>query len=201
LGFAAKTHELSRRERRVSPVRYPKEIVLKNCTEAVIRPLAEKDEQALRDFYSQLSEEDRWFMRYDVMDPAVIRGWVEGKDDVFSIVSECGGQITAHARLHTHRYGCYHHQGRLRIIVLPEYRQKRLGSWMLLDLIHLAMEKGLRELRADFVVGIEDAAIEAAYKLDFFKKAILEDFIIDPQGQLHNLLIMTKRLHKDWGDF
>ncbi len=182
-------------------MRYPKEIVLKNCTEAVIRPLTEKDEQALRDFYSQLSEEDRWFMRFDVMDPAVIRGWAEGKDDVFSIVAECGGQITAHARLHTHRYGCYHHQGRLRIIVLPEYRQKRLGSWMLLDLIHLAMEKGLRELRADFVVGIEDAAIEAAYKLDFFKKAILEDFIIDSQGQLHNLLIMTKRLHKDWGDF
>ncbi|MCK7504745.1 MAG: GNAT family N-acetyltransferase [Desulfobacterales bacterium] len=59
----------------------------------------------------------------------------------------------------------------MRIIVLPEFRQKRLGSWMLLDLIHLAMDKGLRELRADFVVGIEDAAIEAAYKLDFFKKA------------------------------
>jgi len=182
-------------------VRYPKELVLKNCTEVVIRPLTEQDEQALRDFYSQVSEEDRWFMRFNVMDPAVIRGWVQGKDEVFSIVADCCGQIAAHARLHTHAYGCYHHQGRLRIIVLPEFRQKRLGSWMLLDLIHLAMEKGLRELRADFVVGIEDAAIEAAYKLDFFKKALLEDFIIDPQGQLHNLLIMTKRLHKDWGDF
>jgi hypothetical protein len=63
------------------------------------------------------------------------------------------------------------------------------------------MDKGLRDLRADFVVGIEDAAIEAACKLDFFKKAVLEDFIIDPQGQLHDLLIMTKHLHKDWGDF
>lgn len=182
-------------------MRYPKELVLKNCTEVAIRPLTEKDEQALRDFYSQVSEEDRWFMRFDVMDPAVIRGWVEGRDDVFSIIAECDGHIAAHARLHTHRFGCYHHQGRLRIIVLPEFRQKRLGSWMLLDLIHLAMEKGLRELRADFVVGIEDAAIEAAYKLDFFKKAVLEDFIIDSQGRLHDLLIMTKRLHKDWGDF
>jgi len=182
-------------------VRYPKEIVLKNCTEAVIRPLEAKDEQALLDFYGQLSEEDCWFTRFNVKDPEVIRGWARGSDEIFSIIAECGGQINAHARLHTHRYGCYHHQGRLRIIVLPEYRQKRLGSWMLLDLIHLAMEKGLRELRADFVVGIEDAAIEAAYKLDFFKKAILEDFIIDSQGQLHNLLIMTKRLHKDWGDF
>ena len=182
-------------------MKYPKEVVLKNCTEVTIRPLEIKDEQALREFYSQASEEDRWFMRFDVMDPAVIRGWVEGKDGVFSIIAECGGHITAHARLHTHTFGCYQHQGRLRIIVLPEFRQKRLGSWMLLDLIHLAMDKGLRDLRADFVVGIEDAAIEAACKLDFFKKAVLEDFIIDPHGQLHDLLIMTKHLHKDWGDF
>ena len=182
-------------------MKYPKEVVLKNCTEVSIRPLVEKDEQALRDFYSQVSEEDRWYMRLDVMEAAVINGWIEGRDDVHSIIAECGTQIIAHARLHTHRFGCYHHQGRMRIIVLPEFRQKRLGSWMLLDMIHLAMEKGLRELRSDFVVGVEDAAIETAYKLDFFKKAVLEDFVMDPQGQLHHLLIMTKHLHKDWGDF
>jgi len=89
----------------------------------------------------------------------------------------------------------------MRIIVLPEYRQKRLGSWMILDLIHVAMEKGLREIRADFVVGVEQAAIESANRLDFFKKALLEGFVIDPRGQRHDLLIMTKQLHKDWGDF
>ena len=182
-------------------MRYPKEVVLKNCTEVSIRPLVPNDEQALREFYNLVSEEDRWYMRLDVMDPAVINGWIEGRDDVLSIIAECDTRIIAHARLHIHRFGCYQHQGRMRIIVLPEFRQKRLGSWMLLDMIHLAMEKGLRELRADFVVGVEDAAIETAFKLDFFKKAILEDFVIDPQGQLHNLLIMTKRLHKDWGDF
>jgi L-amino acid N-acyltransferase YncA len=140
-------------------------------------------------------------MRFDVMDPAVIRSWVEGREEVFSIVALCAGRIVAHARLHVHKYGCYHHMGRLRIIVKPEYRHKRLGSWMLLDLIHVAMEKGLRELRADFVVGVEDAAVESAYKLDFFKKAVIEEFVIDRQGRLHDLIIMTKRLHKDWGDF
>jgi L-amino acid N-acyltransferase YncA len=182
-------------------VRYPKEIVLKDRTEVIIRPLEEKDEPALSQFYHLISEDDRWYMRFEVMDPAVLRSWVEGREGVFSIVAELGGDVIAHARLHTHKYGCYHHQGRLRIIVLPEFRHKRLGSWMLLDLIHLAMEKALRELRADFVVGVEDGAIETAYKLDFFKKALLEDFVIDRQGQLHDLLIMTKRLHKDWGDF
>ncbi len=182
-------------------MKYPKEIVLKDCTEVIIRQLAEEDEPALRLFYSKISEEDRWFMRFDVMDPAVIRSWVQDREEVISIIAVAAGDIVAHARLHTHKYGCYHHQGRMRIIVLPEYRQKRLGSWMILDLIHVAMEKGLREIRADFVVGVEQAAIESANRLDFFKKALLEAFIIDPQGRLHDLLIMTKQLHKDWGDF
>jgi L-amino acid N-acyltransferase YncA len=196
-GFAGK-NPLTRR---ASPVRYPKEIVLKDGTEVLIRPLASEDELLLRRFYSGISEEDRWFMRFNVMDPAVIRSWVEDQKEVFSMIALCAGDIVAHARLHTHHYGCYQHQGRLRIIVNPGYRHKRLGSWMLLDLIHLAMDKGLREVRADFVVGIEQAAIESAYKLDFFKKALLEDFIMDSQGRLHDLLIMTKQLHKDWGDF
>jgi L-amino acid N-acyltransferase YncA len=182
-------------------VKYPKEIVLKDCTEAIIRPLRLEDEPMLRQFYSEIPEDDRWYMRYDVRDPSVIRSWVEDPENVFSIVAVCATRIVAHARLHWHQYGCYHHQGRLRIIVEPQHRQKRLGSWMLLDLIHAAMERGLRELRADFVVGVEDAAVESAYKLDFFKKAVLEDFVIDRQGQLHDLMIMTKRLHKDWGDF
>jgi len=86
-------------------------------------------------------------------------------------------------------------------MVIPSFRHKRLGTWMLLNLIRLAIDKGLEELRADFVVGIEDSAIDAAYKLDFFKKAVLEDYIADPDGNRHDLMIMMKRLHKDWGDF
>ena len=84
---------------------------------------------------------------------------------------------------------------------MPEFRHKRLGTWMLLNLIRFAMEKGLEELRADFVIGKEDVAIEGAQKLDFFKKAVLEDYVIDPQGKRYDLMIMIKRLHKDWGDF
>jgi len=184
-------------------VRYPKEVVLKNGREAVIRPLVKDDESLLRRFYEAFPEEDRWYMRYDVTNPAVIRNWIEGieRGDVFSIVAITDDRIVAHARLHLRQTGCFQHMGRLRIMVLPKYRKQRMGTWMLLDLIQLAMDKGLRELRADFVVGIEAVAIDTAYKLDFFKKAVLEDFVRNPQGGQHDLLIMTKRLHKDWGDF
>ena len=182
-------------------MRYPKEVVMKNGVEAVIRPLEEADEQALNDFYASLPSDDRWFMRYDVTDPGIIRSWIDDPEHIFSILAVVDKSIVAHARLHMRESGCYHHMGRLRIIVSPKYRSKRLGTWMLLDLIQLAMDRGLKELRADFVMDQEKTAIDTAYKLDFFRKAILEDFIEGPDGTRHDLMIMTKRLHRNWGDF
>jgi GNAT superfamily N-acetyltransferase len=182
-------------------LRYPKEVVLKNCKEAVIRSLQADDEPKLSAFYAAIPDEDLWYMCYDARDPEVIRSWIKYSDKIFSTIAVSEDAIVAHARLHMREFGCFQHMGRLRIMVKPDHRRLRLGTWMLLDLIQCAMEKGLRELRADFVVDVEGAAIETAYKLDFFKKAILEDFVMDPQGKCHDLLIMTKRLHKDWGDF
>lgn len=182
-------------------VRYPKEVVLKDGVEAVIRPLEKTDEQALTAFYAALPAEDRWYMRYDATDPGVIRSWIATGDHIFSIVALVDDAVVAHARLHMRESGCYRHMGRLRIIVRTDFRSKRLGTWMLLDLIQCAMDRGLQELRADFVVDQEQTAIETARKLDFFKKAVLEDFVEGPDGRRHDLLIMTKRLHRNWGDF
>jgi ABC-type thiamine transport system substrate-binding protein len=86
-------------------------------------------------------------------------------------------------------------------MILPQYRHIRLGTWMLLDLIQLGMDKGLEELRADLVVGVEDPAIEAAQKMDFFQRGVLKNYVKDSCGNFHDLVILTKRLHKNWGDF
>ncbi len=182
---------------------YPKEIVLNDGKEAIIRPLEKGDKTLLQQFNSKIPDNDRWYMRYDVMNPEVMREWFDNIDrgNIFSIIALSENQIVAQAGLHMRGFGCTKHIGRLRIMVAPDFRHKRLGTWMLLDLIHLAMDEGLRELRADFVVGIEDAAIESAHKLDFFEKAVLKDYAKDQQGNRHDMLIMIKRLHKDWGDF
>lgn len=184
-------------------MRYPKEVILKDGNEAVIRSLEPIDESLLCRFYEGIPAKDRWFMKYNVEDPEIIKKWVRNLDAryAFSTVAIAENKVAAHASLHIREFGATKHVGRLRIMVLPEFRHKRLGTWMLLDLIQLAMDKGLQDIRSDFVDGIEDAAIEAAQKLDFFKKAQLEDYVKDPEGNRHDLVIMVKRLHKDWSDF
>ena len=184
-------------------MKFPKELVLKDGSEAIIRPMEKDDEPLLKAFFAKIPEADRWYMKYDVMDPKVLREWFDklGTGRVFATVAIGDEKIIGHASLHMQEFGCTQHIGRLRVMVVPEYRHKRLGTWMLLTLIRLAMDKGLEELRSDFVVGVEDTAIDAAYKMDFFKRAVLEDYVIGPEGKRHDLMIMTKRLHKDWSDF
>jgi DNA primase catalytic subunit len=72
---------------------------------------------------------------------------------------------------------------------------------MILDLIKLAMERELRDLRIDLLLDIDATAIDALNKLDFFQRAVLEAYAVDPDGNRHDVVIMTKRLHKDFGDY
>ena len=45
------------------------------------------------------------------------------------------------------------------------------------------------------------AAIESARKLDFFKVAVLPEYVKSQRGVRYDLQIMVKRLHRNWGDF
>jgi len=184
-------------------LRYPKECILKECEEATIRPLEKSDEKLLRRFYEQTSEADRWYLRSDVSDPHFIEKRLQSIDSgtAASIVGICHGAIIGIGTLFQRTFGATRHVGQFRIIVLPEYRQKRLGTWLLLDLIQLSMDKGLEALRTDLVVDVEDPAIEAVTKFDFFKEATLQNYVKDPAGNYHDLVIMIKRLHRGWSDY
>ncbi len=61
---------------------YPKECVLNDCVEAVIRPLEEDDTDLLSRFFEAIPEDDRWCMRYDTSNPTVIKRWFEKDDQV-----------------------------------------------------------------------------------------------------------------------
>ena len=184
-------------------MRYPKECVLKECVEAVIRPLEPGDRSLLNDFYANVPESDRWFMNYDVTDADIMDKWFEAveKGAIRSILALCGEKVVGQGSLYLRGFGATSHVGRFRIVVLPEFRQKRLGTWLLLDLIQLAMDQGLEMLRADLVAGVEDNAIEAVQKFDFFKYGTLKEYVKDIHGNRQDLVVMVKRLHKEWSDF
>ena len=78
-------------------MRYPKEVMLKDKTDAVIRPLQKEDEERLSQFYAEIPERDRWYMRHDVLNSDVVRRMIDaiGKGNVFSTVALAETRILA----------------------------------------------------------------------------------------------------------
>jgi len=184
---------------------YPKEIVTKDGNPVLLRPLVKEDEEQLSAFVLRIPEDERWFLRDAVDDPEIMRKWIDDLDYrrvlPMVAVNPEDGSIVAYVRLHRRPVDCVRHIAHLRIMVDPAYRHQRLGTWMLLDTIKLAMNMGIEKLVAEFVSNVEQAALHAAHKLDFFEHAVLKDYVKDRQGKYHDLIIMVKTLHRDWSDF
>lgn len=184
---------------------YPKEIMTKDGRPILLRPLVPEDEQRLTELFSRIPEDERWFLREDLSNPKVIAEWIRNLDHSRIIplvaVNPDDGTVIANLRLHRRPADCLHHIAHLRITVDPDFRQQRIGTWMLLDAIKLAMHLGIEILVAEFVAGVEEGAMTAARKLDFYQQAVLKDYIKDRQGKYRDLIIMTKTLQGDWSDF
>lgn len=179
---------------------YPKEVILKDGTGVTLRPIQKGDEDLLYKLYNRLSEDDRWFLNHDAGDLQLIEEWVKKKDlnKTVSIVAVLEGQIISHATLIKKYYGAKSHIGKIRISVDPPFRERHLGTWMLLDLINLAMAGGLDTLVIRLVEGRDSSIIRSVKKLDFFEEAVLKNHVKDREGNAYNLVIMVKHLQRGW---
>jgi ribosomal protein S18 acetylase RimI-like enzyme len=182
---------------------YPKEVILNDGTGVTLRPLQPGDEELLLALFKIFSEDDKWFLNHETNDPEVFDAWVKNKDtdEGISIVAVLEGRIIAHAALIGKSYGSRSHIGKIWISVDPSYREKRLGTWMLLELVNLAMTLGLETLVMKLVRGRDSAVMRGVKNLDFFEEAVLRDYIRDRGGNSYDLVIMVKHLHRGFDDF
>jgi len=179
---------------------YPKEVILKDGTGVTLRPLRSGDENALFEMFKRFSKDELWFLNHDVLEPGLFKEWVENLDlnRVFSIIALLEGRIISNAALMVKHFGAKSHIGKVRIAVDPSFREKRLGTWMLLDLVNVAMSIGLKMVVMRLVQERDASLMRAVRKLDFNQEAVLEDYVLDRSGNPCNLVIMTKRLPTEW---
>jgi hypothetical protein len=180
---------------------YPKEIILKDGTGVSLRPLRQGDAGLLVEMFNRFSEEDRWFIEGDVTDPGWTETWLKRmhKDKMMSIVAVLEEKIIACGTLIRGSHGPEHHIGKVRVSVVPIFREKNLATWMLLDLINMSMEAGIETLVMPLVSDRDASLIRSIMKLEFSKEAVLKDYVKDWAGTSHNLVLMVKHLHRSWG--
>lgn len=182
---------------------YPKEVILKNGTGVTLRPLGPGDEKGLFQMFKRLPEQELWFLNHDVSDQKLIDAWIRelDPDRVVSIVAILEGQFIANSVLMMKTYGAKSHIGKVRITVVPSFRENLLGTWMLLDLVNLSMSIGLQMLVMRLVEDMDASIIHSVKKLGFVEEFLLKDYFMDQEDNPHNLITLTKRLTTEWGDF
>ncbi len=137
---------------------YPRTVVLKDGAHVTIRPMTAADRPAV-----------------DALDPRLPLD-----ADAAVIVATDGGRVVGASVLA--RRG---EAGTVRLALEETYSGRRLGTWMLLDLVHLAGAFGLVRLEA------RPEPDAAAYRAALRRL----DFVEDEPG------VLVKRLHVGWPDF
>jgi RimJ/RimL family protein N-acetyltransferase len=184
---------------------YPKNLTLKDGTQLLLRPMEKGDEAALLAFFQGLPESDRFYLRDDVTDPAVVKGWADNidYDRVLPVLAFLGDKIVGDATLHRNPHSWMRHVGEIRLVVSPDFREKGLARVMAAEIFQNAVTSGLDKLLAEMTTE-QDGARRVFARLGFREEAILKDQVLDADGNKHDLLIMSNdvtRLWQQWVEF
>ena len=176
------------------PHRYPQEAVLRDGRRVFLRPFAEKDVDALYDFFHRMPLEYRRFAWDNVDNRALIDSWGQSVDygKVFPLLAIDGTRIVADATLHTRKGGPLRLVGRLKWMIDPNFRGEGLGTTLVNHLVHIARERGLRHVSCMLISDLEADAVKTLEELGF-TSYVQPGYGTDPDGNQHD---MTKLILK-----
>ncbi len=175
---------------------YPKTVTLDDGTVVTVRPLVSADQAGLLAFFRAISAADRWWLREDVGDAAVIRRWITDLDyhRVLPLIALVDDVIVADATLHRRGFGARHRVGEVRVVVASAYRGRGLAYALLVELTDVATAAGLARVEAEIAARAQSGAFEAAEQIGFEQVAILPNHLDGPDGAPHDLLYLVYQL-------
>jgi acetyltransferase len=180
---------------------YRQLITLADGARVLLRPLTAEDRQALLALYSNLTPEDRRYMRHDVDDPGAVGSWVDALDYdvVYPIVALVGDRIAGHTSLHLNT-GPSRHRAEVRVFLAKDFRGRGLGTRLLQAIIDLAKRRSLYLLEAE-VVAERTSDVRAFQKLGFEAKCTYEDYFMLPDGTFMDAVHLICRLRTGAQEF
>ncbi len=178
---------------------YPKTVRLKNGTEVILRPLVSGDLAALHQFYLNLPEEDRLYLRTDVRDLAMVKMQMEDSDaeERTRFAATQGDRIVGQAALLRPRHGWAQHTGELRCVVAREVQDQGLAKILLHELFQEATRQGV-EILFGKVAAEQTAAIRIMEGLGFRREAVRRSHQRTLRGDLLDVWIMTCSISDAW---
>lgn len=171
---------------------YPRQIKLRDGSEATLRLMTDADKEALLGFARQLPPDDLLFLRMDITQAPVVDEWVANikAGRTITVLAEVHGRLVGYASLHRNEVLWTRHVGELRVAVDPKLRRRLLGQALFEEVFSIAKDLGLRKITAHMTPD-QAGARATTESLGFRPEALLQDFVEDREGHTRDLLIMS----------
>jgi L-amino acid N-acyltransferase YncA len=161
------------------------------------RELRPEDAEALRRFFADVPTRDRTFFKEDIGDPrAFAERWIAERGSVRVVAFDRDGAIVAFAAL-SPGPGRMSHVADLRLVVAARSRGQGLGRTLARRMLLEAVEHGFRKVTVD-IAADNSGAVRMFIDLGFQPEALLRDHLCDPDGELHDLVVVAHAVDEQW---
>ena len=170
--------------------RYPLTLRLSNGSALMVSPVGRTDLHLLDQFVQNVPFADRGFLYQDLS--VIVERWCADLDEehCLPLLARRGERIVADASLHLEPEPWMSHIGKLRVFVHPDERGCGIGSALVGHLQSVAAELGRHKLVCECAAE-QSELIALLRKLLFREEARLPEFIRDPRGRLHDMVLMA----------
>lgn len=163
-----------------------------------LRPLTRADAAALGQFFDAIPEQDRNFLKEDVTQDQVRERWLDESSGIRLAAFGDDGRLDGLAALWP-GIGRSSHVADLRLIVAADRRRHGLGR----ELARAALVEGLRNGWRKITIEVpadHQATIDMFVELGFRGEALLRDQLQEPDGRLHDLVLLAHLADEGWAE-
>ncbi len=173
------------------PLSYPARVEL-NGEPVDLRLMRGDDNEAMLAFARTLPAHDLLFLRRDITRTEVVDQWARDVEEgrYQTVVALRGEEIIGYATVASAGLDWTRHVAELRVLVSPTARGLKLGRVLTEQAFALAREHGVIKMLAQMTTD-QRAAIRVFGHIGFEKEARLRRQLIDRNGELHDLQIMS----------
>jgi L-amino acid N-acyltransferase YncA len=175
----------------VEPLEYPATFSFSG-EELTLRPVVEGDAATMLAFTTALPQHDLLFLRRDITTEDNVHAWIEdataGRYQTVLALHE--SSIIGYSTVASEGITWTRHVAELRILVAPEWRGRGLGRLLTEQAFAAARQSGFKKMIAQMTTD-QGGAIRAFRRLGFEREAVLRNQVIDRDGGLHDLQIMS----------
>ena len=161
-------------------------------TAVTLRSIERADRDAILEFARSLPPHDLLFLRRDITKPDQVDAWLEDAAEglATTLLAIVDSRIVGYATVVSDGLTWTRHLRELRVTVSSSMRGKHLGRLLTEQAFAIAKQQGVKKMIAQMTTD-QRAAIRVFRGMGFEPEARLRNHVIDREGLLHDLQIMS----------